>query len=48
MLAQKSGLDTYAMEVVRVRPDGHEQKLFHYAPAVNTANRTSVVNGKIV
>ena len=48
VLAQKSGLDTYAMEVVRVRPDGHEQKLFHYAPAVNTANRTSVVNGKIV
>jgi hypothetical protein len=48
VLAQKSGLDTYATEVVRVQPDGREQKLFHYAPAVNAANRTSVVNGKIV
>ena len=48
VLAQKSGLDTYAMEVVRVQPDGHEQKLFHYAPAVNAANRTSVVNGRMV
>jgi hypothetical protein len=48
VLAQKSGLDTYAMEVVRVQPDGRERTLFHYAPAVNTANRTSVVNGRIV
>jgi len=48
MLAQKTGLDTYAMEVVRVTPDGRERKLFHYAPVVNGANRTSVVNGKMV
>jgi hypothetical protein len=48
VLAQKSGLDTYAMQVVRVLPDGREQKLFHYAPAVNTTNRTSVVNGTLV
>ncbi|HUI80805.1 MAG TPA: hypothetical protein VLY24_22925, partial [Bryobacteraceae bacterium] len=48
VLAQKTGMDTYAVEVVRLRPDGHEQKLFHYAPLVNTSNRTSVVNGKVV
>lgn len=48
ILAQKTGLDTYAMEVVRVRPDGSEQKLFHYAPVMNGANRTSVVQGKMV
>jgi hypothetical protein len=48
VLAQKTGLDSYAMEVVRVQPDGRERKLFHYAPVMNTANRTSVVNGKMV
>jgi len=48
VLAQKSGFDTYAMEVVRVQPDGRERTLFHYAPAVVTTNRTSVVNGRIV
>jgi hypothetical protein len=48
VLAQKTGLDTYATEVVRVSPDGREQTLFHYAPTASTANRTSVVNGKIV
>ena len=48
ILAQKQGLDTYAVAVVRVQPDGREKTLFHYAPAVSTANRTSVVNGKIV
>ena len=48
VLAQKTGLDTYAMEVVRISPDGRERKLFHFAPAVSATNRTSVVNGKIV
>jgi len=48
VLAQKAGLDTYAMEVVRISPDGRERKLFHFAPAVSATNRTSVVNGKIV
>ena len=48
VLAQKAGLDTYATEVVRILPDGREQKLFHYAPTASGANRTSAVNGKIV
>jgi WD40 repeat protein len=48
LLAQKSGLDTYAVAVVNVQPDGRERTLFHYAPAVSAANRTSVVNGKMV
>jgi Tol biopolymer transport system component len=48
LLAQKQGMDTWATEVVRVRPDGSEQKLFHYAPAAGTTARTSVVNGKMV
>jgi hypothetical protein len=48
VLVQKSGLDNYAMEMVRILPDGREQKLFHFSPAVNGANRTPVVNGKMV
>jgi hypothetical protein len=48
VLAQKSGMDTFPVEVVRVRPDGHEQTLFRYAPTVTAGSRTSVVNGKMV
>jgi hypothetical protein len=48
VLAQKSGLDTYAMEMVRILPNGQEKKLFHFSPVVNGNNRTSVVNGKMV
>jgi Tol biopolymer transport system component len=48
VVAQKSGLDTYPMQVVRLAPDGQEKPLFHFAPTVSTANRTSVVDGKIV
>jgi len=48
VVAQKIGMDTYPVEVVRVTPDGHEHRLFRYAPAVNTTNRTAVVNGKVV
>ena len=48
VLAQKSGLDTYPMEVVKLLPDGREKPLFRFAPTVNTANRTSVVDGKVV
>jgi len=48
LVAQKSGLDTYPMEVVRLSEDGREKPLFRFAPTVNTANRTSVVDGKMV
>src|SRR5215471_151738 len=48
VLAQKAGFDTYPLEIVRVRPDGKEQTVFRFAPTVNGANRTSVVNGKMV
>ncbi|HYW46223.1 MAG TPA: hypothetical protein VE959_25380 [Bryobacteraceae bacterium] len=48
VLAQKAGLDTYPMEMVRIHPDGKEQRLFRMAPAVNGSNRTSVVHGKMV
>ena len=48
VLAQKSGLDVYPVELVRIRPDGSETRLFRVAPAVNGSNRTSVVNGKMV
>jgi len=48
VLAQKTGLDTYPIELVRIHPDGREERLFRMAPAVNGSNRTSVVNGKLV
>jgi hypothetical protein len=48
VLAQKIGMDTYPVEVVRLRPDGREQKLFRFAPSVMATNRTSVVKGRIV
>jgi hypothetical protein len=48
VVAQKAGLDTYPLELVRVRPDGKEQTVFRLSPTVNGANRTSVVNGKVV
>ena len=48
VLAQKTGMDSYPIEMVRIRPDGTEQRLFRIAPAVNGSNRTSVVNGKMV
>ncbi len=48
VLAQKIGLDTYPPEVVRLRPDGSEQRVLRLAPTVNASNRTSVVNGKMV
>jgi Tol biopolymer transport system component len=48
VLAQKSGLDTYPIEMVRIHPDGREERLFRMAPAVNGSNRTSAVNGKLV
>jgi len=48
VLAQKSGLDSYAIEMVRILPNGQEKKLFHFSPVVNGNNRTSVVNGKMV
>ncbi len=48
VIAQKMGLDTYPVELVRVGPGGHEQTLFRLAPTVNGSNRTSVVNGKLV
>jgi hypothetical protein len=48
VLAQKAGFDTYPLEIVRVQPDGKEQTVFRFAPTVNGANRTSVVNGRMV
>ncbi len=48
VVAQKSGLDSYPMEVVQLTPEGKEKRLFRFAPTVNTANRTSVVHGKMV
>ena len=48
VLAQKIGLETYPVEIVRIHPDGREESLFRAAPAVNGSNRTSVVNGKLV
>ena len=48
VLAQKTGFDTYPLEMVRVRPDGKEHTVFRFAPTVNGANRTSAVNGKMV
>jgi WD40-like Beta Propeller Repeat len=48
ILAQKAGFDTYPLDIVRVRPDGKEQTVFRFAPTVNGAGRTSVVNGRIV
>ena len=48
VLAQKAGLDTFPLEMVRLHPDGREEKLFRIAPSVVTSNRTSVVNGRMV
>jgi len=48
VLAQKTGMDIYPIEIVRLHPDGREEKLFRVAPTVNGSNRTSVVNGKMV
>jgi len=48
VLAQKAGLDTFPVEMVRIHPDGREEKLFRMGPAVITTNRTSVVNGRMV
>ncbi len=48
VLAQKTGLDTFPLEMVRLHPDGREEKLFRIAPSVVTPNRTSVVNGRMV
>ena len=48
VIAQKIGLDTYPAEIVRLRPDGREQKLFHFMTTAPGANRTSVVNGLMV
>lgn len=48
VIAQKSGLDTYPMEVVRIRPDGKQQRLFRFAPSVNGSNHTSVAHGRMV
>lgn len=48
ILAQKQGMDVWATEVVRVRPDGTQQKLFHYAPEEGAFARTSAANGKMV
>ena len=48
VLAQKAGLDTFPLEMVRLHPDGREEKLFRIAPSVIASNRTSVVNGRMV
>ncbi|HLK67625.1 MAG TPA: hypothetical protein VKU19_29515 [Bryobacteraceae bacterium] len=48
VLAQKTGLDTFPVEMVRIHPDGHEEKLFSMTPSVVASNRTSVVNGHMV
>jgi hypothetical protein len=46
VLAQKIGMDSYPVEVVRLRPGGREQKLFSFTPSVMASNRTSVVKGR--
>ncbi|HEV3199296.1 MAG TPA: hypothetical protein VGZ73_15435 [Bryobacteraceae bacterium] len=48
VLAQKAGLDTFPLEMVRLHPDGREERLFRIAPSVVTSNRTSVVSGHMV
>jgi len=48
VLAQKVGLDTFPVEMVRIHPDGREEKVLRVGPAVITTNRTSVVNGRMV
>ena len=48
VVAQKSGLDTYPVEVVQLGSDGTEKPLFHYAPTAGTADRTSVAAGRMV
>ena len=48
VLAQKIGLDTYPAELVKIGPGGSEKRLFRFTPTVTGANRTSVVNGKMV
>ena len=48
VLAQKVGMDTFPAEVVRIQPDGREQRLFRFSPTVTASNRTSVVKGLIV
>jgi hypothetical protein len=48
VVAQKIGMDTYPVEVVRLRPDGREQKRVRFAPSVMASNRTSVVQGRMV
>ena len=48
VLAQKIGMDSYPVEVVRLGPDGREQKLFRFTPLVTASNRTSAVKGRMV
>ena len=48
VLAQKVGLDTFPVEMVRIHPDGREEKVLRVGPNVITSNRTSVVNGRMV
>jgi hypothetical protein len=48
ILAQKSGLDTYPVEVVQLGADGKEKPLFHYAPLTGPTDRTSVAAGRMV
>jgi len=48
VLAQKAGIDTFPVEVVRLQPDGRERKLFRFSPTVTASNRTSAVKGLIV
>ena len=48
VLAQKTGLDTFPVELVRIHPDGREEKVLRIAPSVVSSNRTSVVNGRMV
>jgi Tol biopolymer transport system component len=48
VLAQKIGMDNFPVEVVRLQPDGREQKLFRLSPAVTASNRTSAIKGQIV
>jgi hypothetical protein len=48
VLAQRIGLDTWPVEVVRLRPDGREQTVYRYAPSVATSNHTSLAAGKMV
>jgi hypothetical protein len=48
VVAQKIGLDTYPVEIVRVTPGGREQTLARIPQPMTAGNRTAVVNGKIV